>query len=113
MAHEHYFKSVKGLDEIDVYRVCQLFNVTDQAIGHAVKKLLLPGKRGAGKDTAKDVQEAIDSLKRWQAMRSEDASAARKHCGVDPASLPAPTLCTCCADCGGKPCQTLDACPYT
>jgi hypothetical protein len=27
--HNHYFKSVEGLKDIDVYRVLSLFNVTD------------------------------------------------------------------------------------
>ncbi len=72
--HNHYFKSVKGLAYIDVYMVCQLFGVTDQAIGHAVKKLLCMGKRG-GKDDAKDLKEAIDSLVRAQEMRAELARA--------------------------------------
>lgn len=73
-AHSHYFKSVKGLEYIDVYRVLQLFEVTDPAIAHALKKLLVPGKRGAGKDLDKDVKEAIDSLKRWQEIRAEDVA---------------------------------------
>ncbi len=71
--HNHYFKSVVKYDEIDVYRVLQLFGVTDQAIGHAVKKLLVAGGRGAGKDISRDIQEAIDTLERWKEMREEDA----------------------------------------
>jgi hypothetical protein len=72
--HSHYFKSVKHLDEIDVYRVLDLFEVTDPCIQHTVKKLLVAGGRGAGKGFDKDIQEAIDSLKRLQVMRSEDVS---------------------------------------
>lgn len=72
--HSHYFKSVKHLNEIDVYRVLDLFEVTDPCIQHAVKKLLVAGGRGAGKGFDKDIQEAIDSLKRLQVMRSEDVS---------------------------------------
>ena len=70
--HSHYHKSVVGLDSIDVYRVLELFNVTNPSIAHAVKKLLVAGGRGAGKDINKDIQESIDSLARWQAMRKED-----------------------------------------
>jgi hypothetical protein len=70
--HAHYFKDVKGLTEIDVYRVLALFNITDQAIGHALKKLLVAGGRGAGKDIHKDIQEAIDTLVRWQEIQQED-----------------------------------------
>lgn len=69
--HSHYHKDVSHLDSIDVYRVLSLFEVTDQALGHAIKKLLCAGKRGA-KDVEKDVQEAIDTLVRRQEMRSED-----------------------------------------
>lgn len=70
--HSHYFKSVEGLKTVDVYRVLSLFAVTDQALGHAIKKLLVAGGRGAGKDIGRDVQEAIDTLVRWQEMRAED-----------------------------------------
>lgn len=71
--HNHYFKSLKGLNEADVYRVLLLWNVTDPCIQHALKKLLVAGGRGAGKSIDKDIQEAIDSLARWQEMRREDA----------------------------------------
>lgn len=69
--HSHYFKDVSHLSTVDVYRVLQLFNVTDQCIGHAIKKLLLPGGRG-GKSTHQDVQEAIDTLTRWKEMQAEN-----------------------------------------
>jgi hypothetical protein len=70
--HPHYHKDVSNLRTIDVYRVLALFNVTDPCIQHAVKKLLVAGGRGAGKDISKDVQEAIDSLERFKEMRVED-----------------------------------------
>ena len=72
--HSHYFKDVSHLAEVDVYRVLELFNVTDQAIGHAVKKLLCSGGRGV-KDVAQDIKEARDTLTRWQEMRAEDVGA--------------------------------------
>lgn len=72
--HPHYHKDVRHLETIDVYRVLRLFNVTDPCIQHAVKKLLVAGGRGAGKDIAKDVQEAIDSLQRFQEMQAEDVA---------------------------------------
>lgn len=71
--HAHYYKPCPYA-EVDVYRVLKLFDVTDQCIGHALKKLLVAGGRGAGKDVSKDVQEAIDSLLRWQEMRAEEAT---------------------------------------
>lgn len=72
--HSHYFKNVAHLTTIDVYRVLELFNVTDPAIQHAVKKLLVAGGRGAGKDINRDIQEAIDTMLRWQSMQAENAS---------------------------------------
>jgi len=76
--HPHYHKDVRHLETIDVYRVLHIFNVTDPCIQHAVKKLLVAGGRGAGKDVSKDVQEAIDSLQRFQEMRTEDATPNKK-----------------------------------
>ena len=70
--HNHYFKDVSHLDTVDVYRVLALFNVTDQALGHAIKKLLVAGGRGAGKDIQRDVREAVDTLERFLEMRDED-----------------------------------------
>ena len=70
-AYRHYFKPVPT-NEVDVYRVLRAFGVTDPALAHAAKKILVAGGRGT-KDQAKDVQEAIDSLRRWQEMEKEDA----------------------------------------
>lgn len=67
----HYFKDVRNLDTVDVYRVLELFNVVSPCLQHAIKKLLVAGGRGS-KDMGKDVAEAIVSLQRWQAMRVED-----------------------------------------
>lgn len=69
--HSHYFKSVVGLNYIDIYRVLDLYGVTDNALGHAAKKILLAGARGS-KDQYKDIQEAIDTLTRWQDMCIEN-----------------------------------------
>lgn len=69
--HSHYFKPCP-YDFVDVYRVLDLFGITDQAIGHALKKLLVAGGRGAGKSIEKDIQEAIDTLTRFLEMRRED-----------------------------------------
>lgn len=62
--HSHYFKDVADLDEVDVYMVCELFGVQDSsgATQHALKKLLLPGQRGAGKGLLQDLKEARDSI---------------------------------------------------
>ena len=61
--HSHYFKDVSGVDQIDVYAVLRLFEVTDPCLQHIVKKALCAGKRGA-KDFAKDVQEIADTAAR-------------------------------------------------
>ena len=71
MSHEHYFKDVTHLKTIDVYRVLDLFNVSNPCVQHAVKKLLCSGQRGV-KDTRQDVQEAITSLLRYLEMQTED-----------------------------------------
>lgn len=77
MKHSHYFKPLPaGLTHIDVYRVLQLFERTDPCQQHAIKKLLLAGGRGGGKSEAQDIQEAIDTLERWKAMRAEEAAPA-------------------------------------
>lgn len=71
--HSHYFKTVP-CNQIDVYRVLAAFGVADPCIQHALKKLLVAGGRGT-KDQSRDVQEAIDSLYRWQEMRAEEDAA--------------------------------------
>jgi len=79
--HAHYYKNVEHLDTIDVYRVLELFNVTDPCLQHAIKKLLVAGGRGAGKDNVRDIEEAKDSLKRYLQMRDEDGS--DEHIPID------------------------------
>lgn len=69
--HSHYHKDVSRLASIDIYRVLDLFAVTDPCVQHAVKKLLCAGVRGS-KPMATDIQEAIDTLERWKAMRAEN-----------------------------------------
>lgn len=73
-AHSHYFKDVSKLQTVDVYRALTLFAVTDPCLQHAIKKLLVAGGRGGGKDISRDIGEAIDTLKRWQEMRAEEAA---------------------------------------
>lgn len=73
LAHKypHYHKDVSHLQSIDVYRVLELYGVTDNTIGHAIKKLLCAGQRGA-KDAEKDIREAVDTLNRRLQMLAED-----------------------------------------
>ena len=69
--HDHYFKDVTHLKTIDVYRVLDLFGVSNPCVQHAVKKLLCKGTRGV-KDERRDVEEAITSLVRYLEMQTED-----------------------------------------
>ncbi len=48
---------------IDVYDVLVVFNVTNPATAHAIKKLLMPGVRGH-KDKLTDLKEAKESIDR-------------------------------------------------
>lgn len=57
-----YIRHVKGV-EIDVYDVLNAYQVTNPAIQHAVKKLLMPGARGH-KTRAQDLGEALASIDR-------------------------------------------------
>lgn len=72
--YPHYFKPVSHLNHIDIYRVLNLYGVTDPAIAHAVKKLLCAGDRGS-KDARKDIVEARDALNRKLDMMEEDEEA--------------------------------------
>lgn len=72
--YSHYYKKIpSGVKYVDVYRVLELFGVSDPSIQHAVKKLLVAGGRGH-KNLEKDVKEAIVSLERWIEMREEESS---------------------------------------
>lgn len=71
--HPHYHKPVNGRETIDVYDVLDMFEVDTHPIGHAIKKLLVAGKRGGGKDRARDFQEAIDSIQRAIEIEAIDA----------------------------------------
>ena len=59
----HYFKDVSNLDEIDVYMVLKLFNVTDPCLQHIAKKALCAGQRGH-KNLQRDLQDILDTAKR-------------------------------------------------
>lgn len=71
MSFNHYFKDVRHLESVDVYRVLKLYEVNDPCIAHAVKKLLCAGQRG-GKSKNQDVIEAIASLSRYLQLEKED-----------------------------------------
>lgn len=69
--YPHYYKDIRNLNIIDIYRFFDLFEVTDPCIQHSLKKLAVGGKRGA-KDYEKDIKEAMDTLKRWEYMQEEN-----------------------------------------
>ena len=71
MSHDHYFKDVTHLKTIDVYRVLDLFGVSNPCVQHAIKKLLCAGQRSV-KDERRDVEEAVSSLVRCLEMQTED-----------------------------------------
>jgi hypothetical protein len=70
-AHNHYFRECP-YDRIDVYRVLELFHVTDPVMQHIVKKALVAGMRGM-KSAERDVSDIRDSASRWLEMRQEEA----------------------------------------
>lgn len=84
--YPHYYKDVRHLAILDVYRVLDLFGVTDPCLQHAAKKCLCAGVRGA-KDMLKDAQEARDTLNRKLAMADEDAKPA-EAAPAQPAATP-------------------------
>ena len=57
-----YHVQIKG-QQVDVYDVLKGFNVTCPAMQHAIKKMLMPGLRGA-KSKEQDKREAIQSIER-------------------------------------------------
>lgn len=90
MKHSHYHKDVSHLKSVDVYRVLELFEVTDPALGHAIKKLICAGKRGS-KTFETDVREAADTLNRRLQMLAEDDEAKRPQVPVPSPWAQAPT----------------------
>lgn len=70
--YPHYYKDISSLNVLDVYRVCDLYQVDDTSgsIHHAIKKLLVSGNRGGGKSFYKDVKEARDTLDRYLTLNA-------------------------------------------
>ena len=68
--YPQYYKDVREIDYIDVYGVCDLFEVDDRsgALHHSVKKILLSGVRTGLKSQFNDIKEARDTLNRWLEM---------------------------------------------
>ena len=69
--YPHYYKDIRHLSILDIYRFFDLFEVTDPCIQHSLKKMAVGGKRGS-KDYEKDIKEAVDTLSRWEYMQEEN-----------------------------------------
>ena len=71
--HSHYHKDVGHLLTMDVYRLCERFEINDPsgATQHAIKKLVCAGQRGS-KGLLQDLQEAVDTISRRIEMIYED-----------------------------------------
>lgn len=63
-----YSKDVSGYQTIDVYDLIQIYEVTNPALQHALKKILMAGQRGH-KDFEQDCQDIIDSVNRAKALQ--------------------------------------------
>jgi hypothetical protein len=80
--HSPFFKPCPYAN-IDIYRVLELFQVTDPALQQAAKKILAGFKRDA-QQASDDIQQAIDALVRWQEMRDEEEFVSAPRAGRRP-----------------------------
>ena len=71
--HNHYFRDCP-YDKIDVYRIIDIFEITDPVAQHILKKCIATGKRGH-KDVERDWQDIVDSAQRKIQMLAEDKTA--------------------------------------
>ena len=69
--YPHYHKNGTSKVYVDVYRVIELFDVKDHAIGHAIKNCCAV-VNAAQKTKHKTLQEAISSLLRYLEMQTEN-----------------------------------------
>lgn len=56
----------------DFYRLLEILGITHHAQAHALKKVIRAGR--GGKPLEQDIDEAIDSLRRWKEMAAEDGA---------------------------------------
>jgi len=95
--YEMTFYSTDGkVFQADVYSVLEAFDVTCSARGHAVKKLLMPGQRGA-KSEVQDLEEALVSVSRAIDMaqaRLPDGGTLTDETEPEPEPKPKPKLVT-------------------
>jgi hypothetical protein len=72
--HNHYFRPCP-YDNIDVYRIIDIFEITCPAAQHVLKKVIATGKRGH-KDVKRDWEDIIDSAQRKLEMLAEESQPA-------------------------------------
>lgn len=72
--HSHYYRECP-YENIDVYRIIDIFEITCPAAQHILKKVIATGKRGH-KDLQRDWEDIVDSAKRKIEMLEEDARVA-------------------------------------
>jgi hypothetical protein len=68
-SRNHYSFDYKGI-RIDPYRIFRIYQITDPAQQHAIKKLLRAGR--SVKSLEQDIDETIATLMRWKQMIAED-----------------------------------------
>lgn len=66
---KHYSFEYKGI-KLDPYRIFTVYNITNPAQQHALKKLLRAGT--SVKSLERDIDEVIVTLNRWKQMLIED-----------------------------------------
>jgi len=66
--YDREFKGVK----LDIYRILKIYDITEPAQQHAIKKLFRAGR--SLKTLEQDIDEVIKSLERWKQMVEEDTS---------------------------------------
>ncbi len=64
-----YKWSFRGVS-FDFYRLCEILGITSHPQAHALKKVIRAGR--SVKPLTQDIDEAIDSLRRWREMVAED-----------------------------------------
>lgn len=66
-----YTKNIQNFNKLDIYRILNLYNVTDPCLQHCIKKILCAGQRGS-KNFTTDISEAIFALQRCLEMQQEN-----------------------------------------
>jgi hypothetical protein len=78
-----YLKNINGVS-VDIYDILTSFEVHCPATAHAIKKLLMPGKRG-DKSALQDLYEAKQAVER--AIELEELKLASHTCARVPAQV--------------------------